>query len=169
MKEVKLILACDKNGLIGNNGKIPWRLPEDFKHFKNSTCGNVVMMGRKTWDSLPRKPLTGRINFIISRNMMVDPFAYEMPSVDMFASVESAFSHWQHFYSETMHLFVIGGGQIYKESLNKLPVSEILMTMVYGDLYTGDAFFDMKYLKNWNKEIIQNNKEFEIQRWRLTP
>ena len=168
MREVKLILACDSRGLIGNGSKIPWHFPEDFKHFKETTNGHVVMMGRKTWDSLPRKPLVNRINFIISRNMKLDEFAYEMPSVDLFSDVKDAFLEWKNTYSETKDLFVIGGAQIYKECLLKLPVVEIIMTVVNGS-YEGDVYFDIEMLKDnvWNIETIKQTNEFEIQRWRL--
>ena len=168
MKQVKLILACDNRGLIGNGSKIPWYFSEDFKHFKETTAGSTVMMGRKTWESLPRKPLPGRDNYILSRNMRLDQFALEMPSVDVFVSVEDAYADWQKKHSETKDLFVIGGAQIYHEALSKLPVSEVWLTLVYGD-HEGDTFFDMEYLKDevWNIDIIKKTENFEIQRWRL--
>lgn len=167
MKEVKLILACDKRGLIGNGSKIPWHFPEDFKHFKESTNGQVVAMGRKTWESLPRKPLINRDNFILSRNMRLDMFAYEMPSVSLFTSLEEAYSYWMSSYSDK-HFFVIGGAQIYHEALSKLPVTEVLLTLVNGE-YEGDTFFNLEYLKDelWDVETIKKTNEFEIQRWRL--
>ena len=168
MKEVKLILACDRRGLIGNNGKIPWHFPEDFKHFKESTNGQVVAMGRKTWESLPRKPLLNRDNFILSRNMRLDEFAYIMPSVSLFLSLEEAYVHWMESYSRDKHFFVIGGAQIYHEALAKLPVTEVLLTLVNGE-YEGDTFFDIEYLKDevWDVNTIKKTNDFEIQRWRL--
>lgn len=57
---IKLIVAHDENRVIGNEGKIPWNIPEDLKNFKKLTTGHVVVMGRKTWDSLPKKPLPNR-------------------------------------------------------------------------------------------------------------
>jgi dihydrofolate reductase len=167
VKEVKIILACDRSGLIGNGSKIPWHFPEDFKHFKDTTTGHVVLMGRKTWESLPRKPLLNRDNFILSKKMRLDAYACEMPSVSLFDSVEDAYSNWMTNYSNK-HLFIIGGAQIYHECMLKLPISEVILTLVNGD-YKGDTYFDMEYLRDyvWDVETIKKNNDFEIQRWRL--
>ena len=64
---VALIVAVAENGVIGRNGGLPWRIPEDLKRFKSITLGKPCIMGRKTWDSLPRKPLPGRTNIVITR------------------------------------------------------------------------------------------------------
>jgi dihydrofolate reductase len=65
---ISLIVAVAQNGVIGVRGALPWRLPEDLKHFKALTLGKPVIMGRKTWDSLPRKPLPGRSNIVVTRD-----------------------------------------------------------------------------------------------------
>ena len=64
---ITLILAMAKNGVIGKDGAIPWRIADDLKRFKHLTFGKPVIMGRKTWDSLPRKPLPGRDNIVVTR------------------------------------------------------------------------------------------------------
>src|ERR1700748_864363 len=63
-----ILAAASKNGVIGRDGDLPWRLSSDLKRFKAATIGKPVLMGRKTWDSLPRKPLPGRANLVLSRN-----------------------------------------------------------------------------------------------------
>jgi dihydrofolate reductase len=68
MTTISLVLARADNGVIGNKGGIPWRIPEDVKRFKALTMGHPLVMGRKTWDSLPRKPLPGRTNIVITRD-----------------------------------------------------------------------------------------------------
>jgi dihydrofolate reductase len=65
---ITLIVAVGENGVIGNKGTLPWHIPEDLKRFKALTLGKPVIMGRKTWDSLPRKPLPGRTNIVVSRD-----------------------------------------------------------------------------------------------------
>lgn len=65
---ISLVVAVAENGVIGHRGALPWRIPEDLKRFKVLTIGKPVIMGRKTWDSLPRKPLPGRINIVVTRN-----------------------------------------------------------------------------------------------------
>ena len=67
MSEIVLVVAIAQNGVIGKDGLIPWHISEDMKRFKALTLGHTVVMGRKTWDSLPRKPLPGRINVVVTR------------------------------------------------------------------------------------------------------
>src|SRR3569833_4752642 len=67
MSEIVLVVAIADNGVIGNQGIIPWRISEDMKRFKALTLGHTVVMGRKTWDSLPKKPLPGRVNVVVTR------------------------------------------------------------------------------------------------------
>ena len=67
MSEIVLVVAIADNGVIGKDGGIPWRIPEDLKRFKAITMGHTVVMGRKTWDSLPKKPLLGRVNVVVTR------------------------------------------------------------------------------------------------------
>ena len=68
MNHISLVVAVAQNGVIGRRGALPWRIPEDLKRFKALTMGKPVIMGRKTWDSLPRKPLPGRTNIVVTRN-----------------------------------------------------------------------------------------------------
>ena len=68
MSTISLVVAAAENGVIGHRGALPWRILEDLKRFKALTMGKPVIMGRKTWDSLPRKPLPGRVNIVITRN-----------------------------------------------------------------------------------------------------
>jgi dihydrofolate reductase len=68
VSRISLVVAVAENGVIGHRGALPWRIPEDLKRFKALTMGKPVIMGRKTWDSLPRKPLPGRTNIVITRN-----------------------------------------------------------------------------------------------------
>ena len=68
MSTISLVVAVAENGVIGHRGALPWRIPDDLKRFKALTLGKPVIMGRKTWDSLPRKPLPGRVNIVVTRN-----------------------------------------------------------------------------------------------------
>ena len=70
----KIIVSTDENGLIGDKGKLPWHIPEELIFFKQVTMGNPIIMGRKTWESLPKKPLPGRFNIVLSKSM---PFGYQ--------------------------------------------------------------------------------------------
>jgi dihydrofolate reductase len=104
MTIVSLVYAQSRNGIIGSHGKLPWRLPSDLKRFKQVTMGKPIIMGRKTWDSLPRKPLPGRLNIVITRQK---DFAAEGATVvsDVAGAMAAA--------GEVPEICVIGGGQIY--------------------------------------------------------
>ena len=67
MSEIVLVVAIADNGVIGQGGRLPWRLKSELAHFRRVTMGKPIVMGRKTWDSLPRKPLPGRINVVVTR------------------------------------------------------------------------------------------------------
>ena len=70
---MSLVVARARNGVIGKDGQLPWRLKSDLAHFKATTLGKPVIMGRKTWDSLPKKPLPGRMNVVLSRDLSFEP------------------------------------------------------------------------------------------------
>lgn len=121
---ITLILAAADNGVIGSHGAIPWRISDDMKRFKALTLGKTVIMGRKTWDSLPKKPLPGRRNIVVTRQ-----------------------KDWRGEGAETMSLgealavtdaFVIGGAEIYRAALAR--AGRIELTEVHGD-YEGEAKF----------------------------
>ena len=113
----EIIFARDPNGVIGVNGKLPWHLPEDLKHFKQLTKGHPVLMGRKTWESLPVKPLPGRCNFVLSSKLMKD--------VQVFYSYTSAIKFLSCYFDK---VFIIGGSNVYTRAM--LNADVIHMTVV---------------------------------------
>jgi dihydrofolate reductase len=121
---VTLVLAAAENGVIGKDGGIPWRIADDMKRFKALTLGKKVVMGRKTWDSLPRKPLPGRDNVVVTR----DP-AWRADGATAVHGLEAALG------GEVM---VIGGAEIYRAAL---PFADVIeLTEVHRAL-AGDAVF----------------------------
>ncbi|MBP9762139.1 dihydrofolate reductase [Patescibacteria group bacterium] len=125
-----LIAAVSKNGCIGKDGRLPWHLPEDLARFKQLTLGKIVVMGRKTWESLPSdvQPLPGRTNIVITRQT-----DYHLPDgVLCYASLNEAI----HAHRE-QDICIIGGGQIYQEAIelvDTLYITEVDQT-VLGDTY----------------------------------
>ncbi|BAW19159.1 hypothetical protein [Ralstonia phage RP31] len=103
-----LVFAQDENGIIGKNNTIPWHSPHDFKFFKSLTEGGNVIMGRKTWESLPKKPLPNRNNYVISRNP-----DYEAPGALVFPTLEAALADCVD-KSRLRSTFVIGGKELFK-------------------------------------------------------
>jgi len=107
---VTLIVAVAENGVIGVKGQLPWRLPEDLRRFKLLTLGKPVIMGRKTWDSLPRKPLPGRSNIVVTR----DP-AFRAPGAVVAHSFESALAEAEK--EHPIDIAIIGGEAIFAAAL----------------------------------------------------
>lgn len=128
MTELCVIVAVSRNGVIGHNNALPWRLREDLRHFKATTLGCPVIMGRKTWDSLGR-PLPGRTNIVISRQKDL-----ACAGAQLAHSLDEALA----LVAASPRVFVIGGAQLYAEALprtERLFISEVLADV------DGDAYF----------------------------
>jgi len=138
---ISLIVAASTNNVIGKDNRLLWSLPNDMKFFKNTTWGMPVVMGRKTFDALKGEPLPGRFNFVITRNRNWDP---KREKVTVVASLAQAI----HAAEETdcKETFVIGGGQIYAESMSI--ADKIYMTRVHTVL-EGDTWFPVIDEKEW--------------------
>ncbi|WP_454763289.1 dihydrofolate reductase [Cupriavidus campinensis] len=128
MTLLTLIVARARNGTIGRDNTLPWRLPEDLQHFKRTTMGAPVIMGRKTWDSIGR-PLPGRRNIVVSRNREL-----KLEGAEVAASLEDA----QRLCVGVEQVFLIGGAQLYAEALPS--ADRLIVTEIDADV-PGDAFF----------------------------
>lgn len=128
--EIALIAAVSKNGVIGKNGGLPWKISSDLKRFRQLTAGHPVIMGRKTYESIG-KPLPERTNIVITRDSH-----YPAPGCIVVSSIEKAVEEAKKIESEI--IFVIGGGEIYRTAL---PFADVLyLTLVHAEM-NGDAFF----------------------------
>jgi len=136
---VSLIVAASRNGVIGMGGALPWRISADMKRFKRLTMGHPCIMGRKTWDSLPNKPLPGRTNIVVTRNKA---FAAEgAKAADSFeAALEIARQE------DPAEIMVIGGEAIYAEAL---PYANRIYFTEVGRHFEGDAFFPRANASEW--------------------
>ena len=134
MLQVNLIWAQARNRVIGLNGTMPWHLPEDLAHLKRATLGSHVIMGRKTWDSIPAKfrPLPGRTNIVITRQKNWTDIGAEVAN-----SLPEALLICERTQPTPEHVWVIGGAQIYAEAM---PLAhKIVVTEIDAD-FEGDAF-----------------------------
>jgi len=139
---IKIIVAMSKNRVIGDSNTLIWHLPEDLKRFKQLTTGNAIVMGRKTYESIGR-PLPNRRNIIITRDK-----DYSIEGCEVVNSLEEA------FLITGSDCFVIGGGEIYKQSLSYS--EKIYLTLIDKD-FEGDTEFP-EINSEW-KEI--NKEDFE--------
>lgn len=130
MDALVLVLALGDGGVIGKDGKVPWHIPEDLKHFKAMTLGHAIVMGRKTWDEVG-KPLPGRRNIVVSRTVGA------LPGAEVFATLEEAIAAARTTDPEPR---VIGGAQIYAAALPL--ATTIYLTEVHREA-AGDTFFHL--------------------------
>ncbi|HEX4117550.1 MAG TPA: dihydrofolate reductase [Rhizomicrobium sp.] len=126
---ITLILAMADNGVIGRNGAIPWRIGDDLKRFRQLTIGKPVVMGRKTWDSLPKKPLPERANIVVTRQP-----GWKAEGAIAAVSLDDALAK----AAQAAEVMVIGGAEIYRAALAK--AQRIELTEVHHP-FEGDARF----------------------------
>ena len=139
-----------ENRVIGNRGDIPWHLPEDFKWFKKTTMGDILVMGRKTYESIGR-PLPGRDTYVLSRTPR------EIAGVHSFTDLE-ALDHLK----TNQTIWIAGGGEIYKQMLGKC--SELYLTRVHRSV-VGDASFPEFESDFQLDSVMEKNDDFSIERW----
>lgn len=139
---VIMVLAAGENGVIGRGDALPWDLPDDLQHFKRTTMGRPVLMGRKTFESVGR-PLPGRTNIVLTR----DP-QWRAPGVDVFQDLNEALARaeQQAVLDGADAVCVIGGAEIYRLCL--ACVDQVVLTLVHGDV-DGDVRFDLELLADW--------------------
>lgn len=129
---IAAIVAVDNDWGIGFNGKLLEHIPDDLKRFKQLTAQNIVIMGRKTWDSLPKKPLPNRLNIVITRQER------QIENMTAFISLGEAWSRLTNSIIDN-NVFIIGGGQIYEKFL---PLCEkVYVTKIYKSHNNIDTFF----------------------------
>lgn len=143
--KISVIVAMADNGVIGNQNRLPWHLPADLKHFKATTMGKPIIMGRKTWESIGR-PLPGRINIVVTRDPdYVADGCVVVDGID--AALAAAADH-----DEVM---VIGGAEFYRQALPR--ASTLYLTLVH-DSFEGDTFFPELDGREWRE---RGREDFE--------
>jgi len=152
---MNLIVAMDLSGGIGKDGSIPWKCSEDMKNFKRVTSGNVVVMGRKTWESIGSKPLPGRVNIVLTSRLGNDI----MGSVYFLSSIQQVII-WHMLHQESS-IFIIGGARLYKEFTKRGLVNRIYLTQIH-DIHDCDTFFDTSILQGYS--ITDTEATIELNR-----
>jgi dihydrofolate reductase len=145
-----LIAAHDPNLVIGKDGGLPWHYPEDLKHFKKHTSGQIIIMGRGVFEELNEKPLPNRRNIVLSRSK-----TYK--NVETYTSLEEALSN-----VEADEVFIIGGGVLYTETL--LSADRLLITEI-KTAFEGDTFFPEyrdKIGEIWEMKSEDDHEEFRF-------
>jgi dihydrofolate reductase len=151
MSYIKAIAAMSENRVIGKDGRIPWYISEELKWFKKTTMGNVVLMGRKTFESIG-KPLPGRTNIVLSNS------GFNVPGVIVVKSIEEALEKFKG-----QNIFICGGAQVYSIALPLC--SELFITHING-LFEGDAFFPCFENYFVKQEVLQEGPNYRIIRYK---
>ncbi|MBL4863937.1 MAG: dihydrofolate reductase [Rhodobiaceae bacterium] len=128
-------VAIAENGVIGKDNGMPWRLSGDLQYLKRMTMGKPILMGRKTWESFPRRPLPGRPNLVVTRNA-----DYDAPGATVFTDVEAALDHAESLAPElgVDEIMILGGAEIYAATLPR--TTRIYLTRVHASP-EGDTHF----------------------------
>jgi dihydrofolate reductase len=137
--KITLVAALSDNNCIGENNRIPWHVPEDFEFFKNYTMGKPVVMGRKTWESLPKKPLPGRPNYVISRQQ-----EQQFSGAILCHSIEEAIQK----LADCPEIIIMGGAQIYAQAMPL--ATDLRLTRIHVNVM-GDTFFPAIDATEWQQ------------------
>lgn len=158
---ISIIVAVAHGGVIGKDNQLLWKIPEDMKWFRTVTTGHPVIMGRKTYESIGR-PLPKRTNIVITR----DPL-WQAEGVTVVHSLDEALLRYTHSDEE---IFVIGGGEIYKQSL---PIAQTLYVTHVDRHYEGDTFFpeidSNTWQQTWTEEHTEDDTPYRFSIYKKTP
>lgn len=146
--QVQIIVCTNKRNCIGKNNNLLCFLPSDLKYFKKLTSNNVVIMGRKTFESLPNGALPNRINIVITHDVL-----FTAPNIIVMHSIEDALD-WCSVNENNKNIFIIGGGSLYQYCLKNNLVDIINMTYANNEL-EGDVYFPQIEEDEWEKEEIK--------------
>jgi dihydrofolate reductase len=148
---ISLVVAMDEKGVIGRDGGLPWRLPDDMRWFREVTMGKPVIMGRKTYETIPARfrPLAERHNIVVTRNR-----EYEVEGVTVVHSVEEALAA----AGDVAEIIIGGGAEIYDAFL--VTADRLYITQVEGE-FTGDAYFPQFNRNEWKETYAQTHEPDE--------
>lgn len=151
---MKLIIACDPEGGIGYQNKLPWtNIQGDLPRFKRLTAGKKVIMGRNTWDSLPKKPLPDRVNFVISSRPLEEEYenTFLVPNLSFYRP-------------DDVEFWLIGGAKLIDSCWQE--IDEIHLTKIY-DLYTCDTYIDLIYIEaNFTRTYSEVFPDHKYEIWK---
>ena len=145
MSVVSLVVAMADNGVIGKAGRLPWRIPDDMRRFKALTLGKPCVMGRKTWESLPKKPLPGRLNIVVTREK-----SYRAEGATVVHSLDEALAH----AGDADEICIIGGAGIYRAALSRARL--VHLTQVHGDI-DGDTRMPLFDRTQWRETAREDH------------
>ena len=149
MNTISLVLAMADNGVIGNGGGIPWRIADDMRRFKRLTMGNPVIMGRKTWQSLPKRPLPGRTNIVMTRDR-----AFSAEGAAVVHAFDAALTLAEH--ENRPEIMIIGGAEVYRAALDR--AGRVHLTEVHAQ-FPGDTRMPPFDMSTWRETAREDHRD----------
>ena len=147
---INMIAAIGKNNELGKDNQLIWRIKEDMKFFKNTTMGHPVVMGRKTFESLP-KILPGRSNIVITHGDIINS------EIEVYKSIKEFLLSYKDYLDD---VFVIGGASIYKQFLDLS--NSLYLTEIDAECKDADVYFPTFNKQEWDKQILSENESDDI-------
>jgi dihydrofolate reductase len=147
---ISIIAAVAQNGVIGRGGKLPWHLSDDLRRFKQLTMGHMIVMGRRTWESINR-PLPGRRMVVVSRQT---DYHVDVPNIEVATSLDEALRIAEA--AGDNEAFIIGGGELYRQALPR--ADRLYLTLVLANV-DGDTYFHPEI--DWNAWVIVRSEHHE--------
>lgn len=152
MEKISIIAAVADNYVIGKNNKLPWRLPADLMHFRKMTTGHAVVMGKRTYESLPNgRPLKNRKNIVLS-NILEGNYDRYYEATSLRDAIDLC--------EKEDYLFVIGGASLFKQALDFPGIDTMYITWIHAE-FEGDVYFPKFNLKEWKEVSREDHKADE--------
>jgi dihydrofolate reductase len=155
---ITLIAAIAPNGIIGNNNDLPWKISKELSWFAQTTKNNVVIMGKNTWLSLPKRPLKDRLNIVLSNKTLECCQALYVSDINYAIRIAK-------ICRPNAEIFVIGGSSTYKQFMDAQLIDRMLISHIKKE-YSGNVIFPcLNELNSWKNDIIQEFDEFIVKQY----
>lgn len=156
LKKIVGIMAVTEEGVIGKNNKLPWSYPEELEHFRQVTQGHTIVMGRKTYDSMPENSISNNKQLIVFSRSQKKTYGTSIfvKSLDEYFDVVESLD-------ASEKIFMIGGAEIAHLFLKHNLISYFILTRIHN-LYLGDTYLDLSYFEGWSKTILKSCQNYTI-------
>ena len=153
MKQIIGIMAATAEGVIGKNGLLPWHYPNELEYLRKTTLNHIIIMGRKTYDSIPKQLLIKRRAIVLSKNT-----GLKLRDALVCNSLSKCMQYLNN--TKSCKIFMIGGGEIATLFLKNDLISSFLLTKILHP-FDGDTYLQLEYFNKWNKIVLQSTTDYK--------
>lgn len=154
-------MAADPEGVVGKDGKLPWNYPDEFEHFKSTTRGHVMIMGRKTFVDTPVDVLQQTTPIVFSRNREHPCFKNPEVNCTVVSTLHELVPVIESVCNDNQKIYMIGGGELAKIFFKANVISEFILTKIHKS-YPGDSYLDIHHMKDWNRTVLKETQDYTI-------